>query len=201
MIRTLGVNPMQDKEENVVAPDMTAQAADHRFVQHLRRLVEREDRAALAALRRGLGKAPGTVAEMYPHVVPYLPPDASRRDEEPFYLIAALFAWHQGIWSGDGETNKPTHLGASFARMRTETTSDSVEKRFVALLNCDREDLPEHLRQAVGLLKSKDVPIDWLQLLRDIRYWETDRRTVQRKWSRAFWSTAARDEELGARDA
>lgn len=40
------------------------------FVDALNRLVAREDRAALAALRRGLGKPPGTVAEMYPLVEP-----------------------------------------------------------------------------------------------------------------------------------
>ena len=33
------------------------QHRDQRFVAHLEELVKREDRAALAALRRGLGKA------------------------------------------------------------------------------------------------------------------------------------------------
>src|SRR5690242_10106207 len=58
---------------------------------------------ALAALRRGLGKSPGTVAEMYPYVVQYLPQQASRRVEDAYFLIASLFAWHQVDWTAGEE--------------------------------------------------------------------------------------------------
>ncbi|MBI3978203.1 MAG: type I-E CRISPR-associated protein Cse2/CasB [Chloroflexi bacterium] len=146
-------------------------------------------RAALAELRRGLGVPPGQAAEMYPYVVPWLPDNAQPWQEEPYYLVAALFAWHQRPWpKADGE-RRPTNLGASFARLAQAVESESIERRFTALLSSHRDDLPEQLRHAVGLLKSKDVPIDWAQLLADIQQWDRPRRTVQRGWARAFWGS------------
>jgi hypothetical protein len=37
----------------------------HPFIRYLVSLAERDDRGGLAALRRGLGQPPGTVAETY----------------------------------------------------------------------------------------------------------------------------------------
>lgn len=164
-------------------------SGDHerRFAAYLESLVAGEDRAALAALRRGLGKEPGTAAEMYPHVVPWLPHGARPWEENAFYLVAALFADHQIPWPRSDDRPEATNLGASFARLAAQTASASVEKRFVALLECHRDDLPTHLRHAISLLKSKDVPVDWPRLLRDIRGWDREDRRVQRDWARAFW--------------
>lgn len=149
------------------------------LVASLLRLSKRDDRAALAALRRGLGKTPGTAPEMYPFVAPYLDPNEDARWEEACYLIAALFASHP---SGD----HPAHnFGASFARLSQE--GGGPERRFTALLASHRENLPHRLRQAVALLKAHDVPVDWYQLLRDVGRWNDDQRPVQRAWARAFW--------------
>jgi len=65
---------------------------NHPFVEYLESL--RDDRAALAALRRGLGQPPGTVASMYPYVVRWLGDDTPPWQEAAYYLIAALFAYH-----------------------------------------------------------------------------------------------------------
>ena len=160
------------------------------FVGHLERLVEREDRAALAELRRGLGRAPGEAAGMHRHIVPYIPPDAAPWDEAPYYLVASLFALHQGSLPHDEEGGRVTNLGASYGRLSDEVGRESVEKRFVALLNAEREELPNHLRQAISLLKSREIRVDWLQLLRDVRRWDHPERRVQRSWARAYWRAA-----------
>ncbi|MCL4465049.1 MAG: type I-E CRISPR-associated protein Cse2/CasB [Chloroflexi bacterium] len=165
------------------------------FVEHLESLVAAQDRAALAALRRGLGKDPGTVAEMHRHVVPWLPASSSSWQEDAYYLVAALFAWHQGSWHTD-DASGATNLGASFARLAASVESDSVESRFVAMLNCHSDDLPTHLRHAVGLLKSKEIPIDWSQLLRDVQNWGLESRRVQRSWARAYWGNHAGEQSV-----
>lgn len=157
------------------------------FIGFLEGLVADQNRAALAALRRGLGKRPGEAAEMYPYVVRWLPAEAGRWREEAHYLVAALLAYHQVSWPTAEGDRGLTNLGASFGRLAAAVVSDSVEKRFVALLSCDREDLPEHLRHGVALLKSKEVPVDWAQLLRDVQDWDREDRAVQRGWARAFW--------------
>ena len=173
---------------------------DRNFIADLEELVACEDRGTLASLRRGLGKPPGTEAQMYPFVASRLPEDFSPREAEPYYLVAALYAWHQIGWEPT-EDKRPTNFGASFARLaaciRQEIGRDvpSLERHFVAILASDREDLPHRLRHAVGLLRSRAIPVDWAMLLHDLRYWETEDHRVQRAWGEAFWGRAPRAAE------
>jgi CRISPR system Cascade subunit CasB len=158
-----------------------------RFAAYLKGFADREDRASLAALRRALGKSPGEAAEAHRYVVPWLPPSASRRQEEAYYLVAALFAWHQGSWPPTSERDDATNLGASLRRLAGRTEGESVERRLTVLLNSHPEDLARHLRHVVGLLKAHEVPIDWAQLLRNVQDWHRLDRRVQRAWAKAFW--------------
>jgi CRISPR system Cascade subunit CasB len=173
----------------------TAMTAHHKFIAHLEKFVREKDRGALATLRRGLGKIPGTVREMDRYVLRSLPADVTGRQEDAYYLIGALFAyWYQG--RDNMVENPPANLGESLRLLvnheATETgnredAEKRVEKRLIALLNCHWDDLPEHLRYIIGLLKSKDIPVGWTQLLRDIQGWQQESRSVQRKWARYFW--------------
>lgn len=163
------------------------------FIDHLEGLVRRQDRGALAALRRGVGKPPGTAMEMHRYVALFLPPGPPRRQEDVYYLVAALFAyWHQGEIAV--EAHPPDNLGASLARLQTPEIGSSLELRFTALLKSHRDDLPAHLRQAVGLLRAKGVPVHWRHLWRDLRHWDHEDDWVQRSWARSFWGRAIRTE-------
>jgi CRISPR system Cascade subunit CasB len=155
------------------------------LIDSLEKLVGEQDRGALAALRRGLGKSPGTAMEMHRYVVPFL--TRSRPwDEEFYYLVAALFAyWHQGETTV--ASHPPDNLGASLARLRISDSGPSLELRFTALLKSHRDDLSTHLRQVVGLLKSKDVPVHWRNLLRNLQRWDHEDGWVQRSWAKSFW--------------
>jgi CRISPR system Cascade subunit CasB len=153
--------------------------ADEKFIIFLDSL--REDRAALAALRRGLGQPPGSQPAMYRYVEPFL---HDRRQEPFYYLIAALFAYHP---KPEGRGN----MGDHFARARDpHSDSTAVERRFVALLAAHPEDLHFYLRQAVSFLRSKEIAVNWLQLLADLRGWGHPERYVQHAWARAFWGSA-----------
>lgn len=163
-------------------------AETHPFITYLEGLAERQDRGALAALRRGLGQPPGTVAAMYPYVVPWLPKDVRPWEEAAYYLIAALFALYPSP-SGTG------NLGASFRQAQPKEPPapegeriSPVERRFTVLLAAHPDDLPDHLRQAVSFLKSKEVAVNWHQLFADIQQWNRLDRRVQREWARAFWA-------------
>jgi len=63
----------------------------------------------------------------------------------------------------------------------------AVERRFTALLTAHPDDLPFFLRQAIGFLKSKEVPVDWHQLFVDMLAWGHPSGYVQKQWARAFW--------------
>ncbi len=167
------------------------------FAGYLKRLLEDTDRgearAAMARMRRGLGKPLGMVHEMDRYVLPTLPENASLRQEEACYLVAAMFAyWHQGKDEVAASPPPPQNLGKSL-RALVEQQADrtnvekSIEKRLNALLNAHRDDLSAHMRRIIGLLKAKDVAVNWPQLLHDINGWEWDSRTVQHEWAKGFW--------------
>jgi len=144
----------------------------------------REDRGALAALRRGLGQPPGSVPDMYRYVVPWISPKMGALGEAARYIIAALFAYHP---QAGGEGN----MGQHFARARDAQSDDTaIERRFTALLAAHPDDLDVHLRQAIGFLKSKEIAVNWHRLLGDVLAWgNPDRRAqVKKEWARAFWS-------------
>jgi len=171
------------------------------FADHLITLADRQDRAALAALRRGLGKGPGETAEPYLYVGRFLPEEPWR--EAAFLLTAALFALHPLPWPGATDPRR-SNLGGSLARLSRNVESDSVERRVVALLNSHSDDLPDHLRRIVALLKTHDIPVDWAQLLHDVQGWDWPSRSVQRAWARSFWAdpgTADETEPATAGDA
>lgn len=158
-------------------------AREQPFVDHLESL--RENRGALAALRRGLGRSPGEAREMYPYVVPWVPGDASREREAVYYTIASLYAYHP-MTGGSG--NMGTHFARTVPRGGDHA---AVERRFSVLLTAHRDDLPFQLRQAIGFLRSKEVPVDWHQLFTDLTAWTHPDGYVQKQWARAFWGRAA----------
>lgn len=169
---------------------------EYEFVGHLQRLNTRQNRGALAALRRGLGKRLGEEGDSLRIFYRYLPQGVERQAEDSYYLIASIFALYPDTPSYPENTPAyQRNLGASFAGLEKNqgqgnsdpNATSSTERRFVALLNSNSEDLHTPLRQAVGLLKSKAVAIDWAVLLGDLQWWDSDSRRVQRQWARAFW--------------
>lgn len=158
------------------------------FIDYLEGLVTREDRGALAALRRGLGQPPGAVPAMYRYVVPWLPAEARPWQEDVYFLVAALFSLHP-------QPGGVGNLGASFrqaAAKEPATPSEGerispIERRFTVLLASHQDDLPDSLRHAIGYLASKDLPVDWRQLFQDLPRWGDPSRHVQRDWARAYW--------------
>jgi len=144
-----------------------------RFVDHLLKL--RTDRGALAALRRGLGKRKGAV-EMYPYVVPYLPEESGR--EWLYFTVASLFALHP---LDDSEKH---NLGEAIAGL---PRNDSLEKRFLWLLSSETEELPSRLKTIFHYLKSREIPVCYSRLIKDLAYWSHPDRFVQLRWARSFY--------------
>jgi len=173
---------------------------DRAFIKRLEILVTSKDRGALAALRCGRGKPPGSVRGMDQYVIPFLPAEIKQNKEDIYYLVAALFAyWHQGqeeAISGEGNIGSSLRLMVEQEAQKgvdaRENASKRLDKRLTALLDSHSDDLPNHLGQIVSLLKSAAIPINWLQLLHDLKGWEWESRDVQRNWAREFWARRQR---------
>ena len=164
---------------------------DDRFIRYLKGLEKRQDRAALANLRRGLGKSPKSVMEMYPYLGQFLYNDSKHDYETAVFIVAALFAYYPDAPGNAG------NLGDSVRQLKGDSDSKSIEKRFVALLNAEAEDLPYYLRQMIGLLKSdqKPIAVNWNRLFKDVKNWNSDKRYVQTAWARSFWGNFSSDKK------
>ncbi len=170
--------------------DTPSQRGD-RYLRHLYSLVSRMDkgdptaRAAIARLRRGLGRPAGAAVETLPEVLPYIDAEDARRVSGGFttlrdtcFLIGGLLASHPEA------AEAGANLGAT---LHAVGTHESAERRMVALLNARRDQLPELLRQAIALASSARVPVNYRQLFQDVLDWEQEDRRVQLRWASYYW--------------
>ena len=162
------------------------------LIEGLDRLVGKDDRAALARLRRALGKSPGEATEAHRYVARFLPTQPNEWRERCLYLVAALYATHPPERRGEGVAAPPDeNLGRSCARLVEQDANrrDSVERRFVALLAADEDDLAQPLRQMIQLIAAakQPIPVNYSRLLTDLSYWRANDHRVRRRWAQAFW--------------
>ncbi|WP_110343649.1 type I-E CRISPR-associated protein Cse2/CasB [Prauserella flavalba] len=154
--------------------------------------------AALARLRRGLGRPPGSVLDIldFTYAKEFVGDpnsDEPTRAEAAAHLAMTLYAAHQQSQS------QPMHkrgerLGRSIRMLITEKdvtkyVEHSVAHRFAALGTADSlAELSHHLRGIVQLLRANGVPIDYGRLAVDLLHWQYPDRTasVKLRWGRDF---------------
>jgi CRISPR system Cascade subunit CasB len=187
------------------------------FIASLRRL-GRDDLGKVATLRRSLGGEPGEDVRAFPMVERHLPTERSWDRTVYYLVAGLWASVNTasviaagGDAPDDEEEEPPTgeatsdqprgavptemgrrerrSFGRAVAQMyRRRNQTESIEQRFVALLDADEEQLAHHLRQMVQLLKAEDgIRIHWVELLTDLRRWNDDDRWVQQRWARAFY--------------
>lgn len=175
------------------------------FIDQLKTWGQREtgeQRASIAELRRGLQEFPHLAPYMHRHLAPFTI-YAKGWEKQTYYLVAALFArYHSGskepMYSDKGYHN----MGSYFAEVVKQDgdVSDSIERRFNALLTAHPQDLHYHLRQAIAFLHGKSdvtIAINWERLFWDILKWDDDeqRPLVQEQWATNFWRHKAKSEK------
>ena len=150
------------------------------FIQWLEGLNEKDTKVR-AVLRRSLAFDPGAFVPAYPFVEPFLKGEDNSWRREILYLVAGLWAAH---WR-EGRNGAPLPIGKACAKYRDERDSSSTERRFINLLDADRDQLPHRLRQMVALLKEQ--AIDFNDLLKGLLYWSDDQKRTQNAWARDFY--------------
>lgn len=166
------------------------------FADWLARLVKKEDRGTLAALRRGLMLDEERLFQLYGSLPPSFLVGLAPGEERLYLMVAALFASHPESFPERALGERRRNLGDSLrllAQVKNPGASaedmlpDSLKRRVEALLAAPRDEVFGHLRQIIGLLNTEAVPVDWAMLLHDLREWERDGHLVQWEWSRAFY--------------
>jgi CRISPR system Cascade subunit CasB len=171
------------------------QARAFRFAEWLRKVAD--DRGTLARLRRSfLHGEEGSVLALG-EIPPYLLQGLSVPDLERYVLVAALFALHPKSLPEPEEGEPRQNLGWSLRQLAgvkaaegeaVDELPESLKRRFNALLAADSTELLGYLRPLIQLLASKEVPVDWGQLLVDLGGWSSPERRVAWRWSRSFYN-------------
>ena len=150
---------------------------EHPFITFLEERAD--DPAMLAKLRRGLGRKAGSVPATYRYIAPFL----NTGKEADLFLIAPLFALHP---ASESEGNMGDHM----RELSSTRSKQATEIHFQRLLETRREALDSPLWRAISILKSHNIPLNWHQLMRDLRHWDHPERFVQFRWGRAYWLPA-----------
>jgi CRISPR system Cascade subunit CasB len=152
------------------------------FIAWLEKLNE-SDSKVRAILRRSLAFDVSQHIPAFPYVEPFLKGEESEWRRNMHYLVAALWASH---WCED-RTGATHTLARACATHQLNSGSASTERRFISLLDADREQLPHRLRQMVALLG--DHAINFEMLLDDLLRWNSDTKRTQKDWARDFYRT------------
>lgn len=182
---------------------MTKQVADDRparFVAELHRL----ERGPLAQLRRGLGGDERGVYWLEGLYTRTGYGEAKPFEKDALGLVAGLYALKPQAQRDEGdaaeletppaenaEADKGPSIGLLMGRLYlAQGSRPSTEKRFLALLDADRDGLNYQMRQAVSLLAAGDLAPDWVRLTTDLLRWG-DR--VRRRWAQDFYREISRE--------
>lgn len=134
-----------------------------------------------ARLKRNAGNTLATarkVHDLYWRLRPY---DLPVYLDETYFLVATLFPFVENRSNNVG-------FGRALRHIVTETNRNGLDRRFVALLDADEQQLPYRLRQLVMRFKGPERTIDWGLLLYDLTRWHHPERYIHLRWARDYFT-------------
>lgn len=155
-------------------------------------------RAKLARLRRGAGKVPGELPELWGIFLCDIPDELLSQNGVPthaewaIYLSLTLLAVHQQSNSESVHSEKIS-LGKAAAGLldkKTDEERERVLRRLGPILTAkNMPELSYHLRCFVKLLRANSINLDYVQLAKDIYDYQFDdsRKKVQLLWAQDFY--------------
>lgn len=140
----------------------------------------KNDNAAKADFKRALSGESEHVRKVYRYVLPYVGNASEWELKQILIPVACLSVYYPS----DSTTG---NFGHSCRELAKATNSEGADRRFRALLDLSLADIKSPLTALVRQMKSKEIAINYPQLLADLRQWEHPNEYVQDQWARAFW--------------
>jgi CRISPR system Cascade subunit CasB len=152
----------------------------------------KNDNGAKAALKRALSDEERHIRNTYSIILPHIP-DIKEYQQKTWIFVACLSVYYPQVLDWEDHKN----FGYSCRGLAQATNSEGTERRFRALLDTTAEDLQSPLTSLVRQIKSKDIRLDYPQLLSDLCRWDYSDQyiQVQDRWARTFWGAVSIDEE------
>ena len=156
-------------------------------------------KASLANLRRGVGRKPGELPEIWGELLESMPESLMNPLGEPskaewaVYTAITLFAVHQ---QGHDVKNEPMHVenvrfGTAVARLvETDDDRTRITNRFnMAATATEMTELSHHMRGLITLMRGMAIPFDYASLAEDIYHYQFEeaRARVRLRWGQDFY--------------
>ena len=162
-----------------------------------------EGKAVLAALRKGLGHAPGEIPEVLGLILEDMPESFMSKGTKPTdeewacYTALTLFAMHQQgneIKTRSMHTEKPISIGSAMSMYAAVLSDANAKKRMAVKLKAlstskDAGELSYHLKSVIQLLKTEGIALNYSRLASDIYEFQfPDARSgICLKWGQDFY--------------
>lgn len=168
-------------------------------------------KATLATLRRGVGHTPGELPQLWGEFLSGMPQEMfgyggnPSRAEWAIYIAITMFALHQqGKNPGTNSMHKEGEtLGKAISYLvHSEEDKPRILRRFNALATAtDMRELSTHLRSMVQLLRTEDIPLDYVSLAADLFLYQDPARTHQVRliWGQDFHRKNNKDNDAEER--
>lgn len=156
-------------------------------------------KALLAELRRGVGRKPGDLPQLWGILFQNLPEEMMSKTGEPtkeewaIYTALTLFAYHQQ--GRDPEQESMNHLktgigGAAAALVKEDDDLRRIQSRFNRFATAaDMPELVTHLRSLVGMMRAAAVGMDYPELAEELYQYQfyEGAAKVRLKWGQDFY--------------
>jgi CRISPR system Cascade subunit CasB len=151
----------------------------------------KNDNGAKAMLRRAISGEERHIRNASSIIWRHMPD--IKYQQKNWIFVACLSVYYPQALDRDD----PKNFGYSCHGLANATNSAGAERRFRALLDTTAEDLQSPLTSLVRQIKSKDIRLDYPQLLSDLCRWDYPDQyiQVQDRWARTFWGASSADEE------
>lgn len=166
-----------------------------KFLSYLQDLAARDDRGALADLRRGFSEA--NEYRAWPYIAAWCRRMDVDRDRRIWLTVGAGFATHLRTVPDAGNMGDVLRkLAMGNDPGRALEALKSFEARFRRLLTCaDAEELCRHLPGIIRAAERKGIPIDFERLFWDLSTWHKPDRKVKILWASRYWAGEITEEK------
>lgn len=167
-------------------------------------------KARLAQLRRGIGKKPGELPELWGIFLQTLPEELMGQGTEPsraewaIYTALTLFALHQqGHAESVDSPGMEYSLGCSARKLVQNGEEERI--RFKLSLAAQADDMVElayRLKTMVRLFSADNIQLDYADLAKDMFLFQSDKYTdrIRLKWGQDFYRNAKTNDNGKGKD-
>lgn len=161
-------------------------------------LQSKENTKALAELRRGIGKAPGEIPQLWGYYLESTPEEfygdtEPSRAEWAVYAALTLFSLHQQ--GKDPQINPMQKEGRSFGSalsclVQEAGDRERIARRFNTIATASSvEELFHYMRSAIQMLREENIGLDYAKLAGDIYCFQFPQMisNVRLRWGQDFY--------------